>query len=323
MQFRSSISSFEMRSKILSVVVGIVVTLAAAEGVARLLDHRLPAGTQWPSVETDVKYHRLSELPEADVVFLGSSITEAAIDPEAFIAESGAHSAFNSGIPFSSPISNEWWLNEVVLKEVDPELVVIGLTAWSGGSGSSGDRLLKGLKEAPRTPDRGWSALLDQAGLLAEWDARSTEDRTRAFLTELGHQTGYYDRSIDDAEPLDLPFGPLEMPRVEADAVGRMIDRLAEDGVEAVVLIEPGRYPGDSGSIDYDRYIDSVLSHESEWGVPVLDTFHMGWERKWFADLAHFNREGTEEFTSYIAGFIDGLWAEDSGQPVENTADIA
>jgi hypothetical protein len=49
----------------------------------------------------------------------------------------------------------------------------------------------------------------------------------------------------------------------------------------------------------------------------------MGWERKWFADLAHFNREGTEEFTSYIAGFIDGLWAEDSGQPVENTADIA
>jgi hypothetical protein len=312
-----------MRSRILSVALGIAVSVAAAEGVVRILDDRLPTGTEWPSVETDVKYHRLTELPEADVVFLGSSITEAAIDPDAFLAESGLKSAFNSGIPFSSPISNEWWLDEVVLKTVEPELVVIGLTPWSGGSESSGDRLLQGLRAAVRTPDRPWSALLDRAGLLAEWDARSTEDRTRRFLTDLGHQTGYYERSIEDAKPLDLPFGPKVMPKEEVDAVGRMVDRLTKEGIDAVVLIEPGRYPGDDGSVDYDVYIDSVLSHESEWGVPVLDTFHMTWERDWFADLAHFNRRGTEEFTSYIAGIIDGLWAEDSGQPGEIAADIA
>jgi hypothetical protein len=312
-----------MRTKILSVVLGIAVTLVAAEGLVRTLDDRLPTGTQWPTVETDVKFHRLSEVPEADVVFLGSSITEAAIDPSAFVQESSAESAFNSGLPFSTPFSNEWWLKEVVLEIVEPDLVVIGLTPWSGGSGASGDGLLQGLRSAPTNSGRNWSALLEKAGLLSEWDARATEDLTRDFITEFGHQTGYYDRSIDDAAPLDLPLGPSVMPEDEADAVGRMIERLREGGIQAIVLIEPGRYPGDDGSIDYDRYIDSLLSHQAEWGVPVVDTFHMTWDRDWFADLAHFNRRGTEEFTSYISRTIDGLSANRSNQPGENAADIA
>jgi hypothetical protein len=312
-----------MRSRILSAFLGLIVTLAAAEGLVRVIEDRLPAGTQWPSVETDVKFHRLSELSDADVVFLGSSITEAAIDPSAFVQKSRAESAFNSGLPFSTPFSNEWWLSEVVLEVVDPELVVIGLTAWSGGSGASGDGLLQGLRSTPTTADRGWSALVDRAGLLSEWDARAAEDRTSDFITEFGHQTGYYDRSIDDAEPLDLPLGPSLMPEDEADAVGRMIERLRDEGIKAIVMIEPGRYPGDNGGIDYDRYIDSVMSHQSEWDVPVIDTFHMKWERGWFADMAHFNRRGTEEFTSFIAQTIDGLLADGSDQPGENAADIA
>jgi hypothetical protein len=105
--------------------------------------------------------------------------------------------------------------------------------------------------------------------------------------------------------------------------VARMIDTLNERGIEAIVLIEPGRNPGDNGTMDYERYIDSVLSHEDDWGVPVLDTFHQGWDSSLFADLAHFNRQGTDSFTAYVARTITGLQTTEEGKPGDNAADIA
>ncbi len=295
------------RRKLAWVTIGVILTLAMAEGGLRAFGDRLPIRTDWPTVETGVKYELLRELSEADVVFLGSSITEAAVDPTEFVDASGVGSAFNSGIPFSSPFSNEWWLNEVVLENVEPKLVVIGLTAWSGGSGAERDPLLPGLRIALDSGDDAPLALLRQAGVLSEWDRRMADETARAYLTNLGHQTGYYERSIDDATPLDLPTGPREMPEDEAAAVGRMIDTLNKRGIDAIVLIEPGRYPGDHGTIDYQRYIASVLRHETEWGVPVLDTFNQEWDRSLFADLAHFNRLGTDSYTAYMARTITGL----------------
>ena len=137
-----------MRTKVLYVVAGLILTLGVAEASLRILENRLPPSTHWPTVETDVKFDRLRELSEADVIFLGSSITEAGIDPIAFAEESKLDSAFNSGLPFSTPFSNEWWLNHVVLRHVEPKLVVIGLTAWSGGAGADDDLLLSGLESA-------------------------------------------------------------------------------------------------------------------------------------------------------------------------------
>ena len=131
------------RHKLAWVAIGVILTLAIAEGGLRAFGDRLPVRTDWPTVETGVKYELLRQIPDADVVFLGSSITEAAVDPTDFADASGVGSAFNSGIPFSTPFSNEWWLNEVVLENVEPKLVVIGLTAWSGGRGAERDPLLR------------------------------------------------------------------------------------------------------------------------------------------------------------------------------------
>ncbi|MGH8951753.1 MAG: hypothetical protein ACRDX9_10035 [Acidimicrobiia bacterium] len=292
------------------IVLGALLALVAAELGLRVVDEGLPVGTDWPSIETDMKYHQLLGLPEADVVFLGSSITEAAVDPVEFAAISGTGTAFNSGIPFSTPFSNEFWLEQVVLPNVQPDLVIIGLTAWSGGGSRENDPLLLGLQAAMEAEGATSPfALIEYAGVLSEWNSRSANDRVRDFLTDLGHQTAYYERSIHDAAPLDLPFGPIDMPKEEIDAVQRMIDRLAVDDIEAMVYIEPGRYPGDNGTVDYDRYIDSILEHSDDWGVPVIDSFHQDWELSWFADLAHFNRQGTEAFTAYMARNVAKLTA--------------
>jgi hypothetical protein len=313
-----------MKSNVLRVVLGMVLTVGIAEASLRVVDDRLPPSTDWPTVETYVKYERLSELSQADVVFLGSSMTEAGIDPVAFAEASRLDSAFNSGLPFSTPFSNEWWLNEVVLRHVDPKLVVIGLPAWSGGTGLEEDLLLSSLESTSASAGEPPFLLLQHAGLFSEWDTRTAEAMGRALITDLGHQTGYYDRSIDDAPPLDLPLGgPSVMPAGEAEAVGRMIHRLTSSGIEVIVLIEPGRYPGDGGTVDYERYVDSILSHKEEWSVPTVDAFHEDWDRAWFADPAHFNRRGTEEFTEYVARTIDGLMVDQSGQPGPSPADIA
>ena len=306
----------------LGVVVGVILTVGIAEASLRVFDDRLPPRTNWPTVETDFKFQRLNELAEADVVFLGSSITEAAIDPVQLAQQSRVGSAFNSGLPFSTPFSNEWWLDEVVLGRLEPAIVVIGLTAWSGDLGPAHDPLLSAFEGAMAADGESSMALLENAGVLSEWDSRMTDAGARALLTDRGHQTGYYDRSIDDAPALQLPHGSAEMPQGEAETVGRMIDQLNQDGIEAIVLIEPGRYPGDDGTIDYERYIESVVTHEAEWGVTVVDTFHMDWKRDWFADLAHFNRRGTEEFTEFMARTIDGLWVDKSGKPGRSAADI-
>jgi len=308
------------------VAFGVILALAMAEGGLRAFEDRLPVSTDWPTIETGVKYELLRQLPEADVVFLGSSITEAAIDPREFVDASGVGSAFNSGIPFSTPFTNEWWLNEVVLESVEPNLVVIGVTPWSGGQRAEHDPLLAALRLATVSRDDSQdppSALLGQAGLLSEWDRRMADETVKAHLTDLGHQTGYYERSIDDATPFGVPTGPSEMPEEEAHAVDRMVDILSERGIEAIVLIEPGRSPGDDGTMDYEGYIASVLRHEDEWGVPVLDTFNQGWDRSLYADLAHFNRLGTESFTSYVAQTITGLQAAQEGKPGQEPADIA
>jgi hypothetical protein len=313
-----------MRSKVLNVVIGVILTIGTAETTVRVLDNRLPPSTHWPTVETDVKFDRLREMSETDVVFLGSSITEAGIDPVAFAADSKLDSAFNSGLPFSTPFSNEWWLYQVVLRHVEPKLVVIGLTAWSGGASADDDLLLPSLESAITSAGEPPLALLRHAGVLSEWDSRATDARGKALLTDLGHQTGYYDRSIDEATPLDIPFdGQPEMSEDEADAVDRMIGVLTSSGIEVIVLIEPGRFPGDDRGVDYDRYVDSIISHQGQWDVPVVDAFHHPWDRALYADPAHFNRRGTEEFTSYLARTIDGLWLNHLVQPGQNPADIA
>jgi hypothetical protein len=298
-------------SRLSSVVIGVVLALCLAEIGLRLLSHELPSGSDWPTAEMEVKYQQLSANSDIEVVFLGSSMTEAALDPVEFAAASGLGTTYNSALPFSSPFSNEFWLETVVLEMVDPRLVVIGLPSWSGGDSAESDPVLSRMRTAAANADSGTQglALLRHAGVLSEWDARSAGIRLRRLMTDLGHQTAYYDRSIEDSIPLDLPFGPPEMPQQEADAVRRMIDSLSEADIQSLVLIEPGRHPGDDGTVDYDRYIESMLEYSDYWGVPVLDSFHEDWDRSLFADPAHFNSRGTLAFTEYLARSTVGVTA--------------
>jgi hypothetical protein len=301
--------------RIWTIALGALVMVALGETAVGLFEPELPPASIWPTPETQIKQGQMSHIESIDVVFLGSSITEAAVDPAALRETAGTGLVYNAALPFSTPFSNELWLDDVILRRFDPSLVVIGLPAWESAATPDSDPLLAGIQAAlDYQQGHQWTdrfALFRNSGVASEWDQRRARETLAdsGSLTDLGQQTGYLDRHLGDSTPLELPTANTEMSDQEADAIGRMITRLSGLGIASAVMIEPGHYPGSSSEVDEDGYIASVQTHASEWGVPIWDTYHMGWPDSMFADKAHFNRLGTAAFTQRLAGMVGHLKA--------------
>jgi hypothetical protein len=298
---------------IVTVVIGALLMVSLGNAAVGLIERDLPPASIWPTPETQIKHDQLSHLGSIDVVFLGSSITEVAIDPTALREQAGTGLVYNAALPFSTPFSNELWLDDVILPRFTPSLVIIGLPAWSSGETPDSDPVLAGIQAAldyehgHRLADR--FALFRNSGVASEWDQRRAWETLAesGSINDLGQQTGYSDRTLADATPLELPSAGTEMSDQEAQGVARMVSRLESLGIAAIVMIEPGHYPGSSIGVDEDSYVASVKSHSTEWGVQIWDTYHMGWPDSMFADRAHFNRLGTAAFTERLAAMVREL----------------
>ena len=97
------------------ILTGVLVALVTAELLIRVVGPQMPDQSLWPTVETDLKSHQLVDLKtEPTLLLLGSSISEAAVDPVILESLTGLSSIYNSAMPFSSPLSMEIWLEEVV-----------------------------------------------------------------------------------------------------------------------------------------------------------------------------------------------------------------
>jgi hypothetical protein len=275
----------------------------------------MPDPSSWPSVETDLKSQQMADLEAAPtLVLLGSSVTEAAVDPAMLEEITGLSLPYNSALPFSSPLSTEIWLNQVVLPTVAPELIVFGVPIWPSHGESEG-ALGRGIERAASPPTvvdvLGWSALVGKRGVLADWDRLIQREslKSSGFWTELGHQTGYYDQSDGSLEGRFPPFGEPAMSPEQTDALERMILSSQQRGTNVVLLLEPGRFPDGAAEVDTVAYISWLEDRASEWGIEFWDTYSIEWEAAFFADEAHFNRRGTEAFTHYLAGLLNDHFA--------------
>jgi hypothetical protein len=90
-------------------------------------------------------------------------------------------------------------------------------------------------------------------------------------------------------------------------ALTRTVSALTQEGIEVVVMIEPGSYPGQFSDSEVESYLTSIRVFGHEMGIPVWDTYSVGWDSSYHADEAHFNREGTIAFTTYLAGLVSEL----------------
>jgi hypothetical protein len=295
------------------VVSGVVCALFIGELAVRLLEPEMPVRSEWPTAETDIKQKQVSALAEdIDLVLIGSSQTEAAVDPALLISLGAVDSAYNAALPFSSPISDRIWLQDIVLDTVSPSIVIVGIPAWPVHTTETGDPLRAGLSRAISTGSSTWIgtsvALERNKGVLADWDERrSRQNLTESALwTELGHLTGYYQRH---GETLGGRFPPYGEPRMSPDnlaALGETLMLLEAEGITGVLMLEPGHYPADVPETDIATFIDSIRVLAREHDVPLWDTYSVDWDASYFADEAHFNREGTRAFTSLLAEYLRG-----------------
>lgn len=300
-------------SKFWIVASGVLCALLVGEGALRVLEPYIPPPSPWPTVETQVKSAQLVTLShEVDVVLLGSSVTEAAVDPE-LLGVTGKGVAYNSALPFSTPLSNEVWLDEVVLEHVSPSIVIIGVPAWPPHTTIERDPMRIGTQEAliriSNPTASGLLALVRNKGVLANWDERwvgqglSSSD----LWTDLGHMIGYYDGPTRTLSGRFQPFGVPRMSNDNLAAMIRTVKALTQAGTTVVLMIEPGEFPGEVSNADTATYLESIKDLGRDLNVPVWDTYSMGWNPDYYVDEAHFNREGTVAFTTHVAGLLVDL----------------
>jgi hypothetical protein len=123
------------RVSLVAVAVAVVGLLLVTELGVRAVEAWLPVSQAGDAAEVRLKWEQIVALDEADepvdVVFLGSSAMDAAIDPEVWATASlsypAAYNASLLGQPFDSM---RRWADDYVLPRTDPAVVVVGVTPF-------------------------------------------------------------------------------------------------------------------------------------------------------------------------------------------------
>jgi hypothetical protein len=268
----------------------------------------LPDGRQWPTPETEIKNAQLVDLERRglgiDVVFIGSSVTEAGIDPVRFDRLTGLTS-YNAALPFSSPLSNEIWLREYVLPRVNPKAVVVGLGVWPNESTLTDDMLLSGLTALDSdTGIRTGLALFDRRSQLRSWSDTQARARqvTAGAITPQGHQTIYYERTRRTQDSGFIDSETARMSEDNRDALWRTVAMLQDRSIEVIMLIEPIGCPpilGTCARFDLETHPGRELARD--FGLRLIDSASRAWPLEVYADTAHFNETGVEALTTFVS----------------------
>jgi hypothetical protein len=302
-----------MRSLVLKVVIGALSALLLAEAGARVVLEDLPDAREWPTPETEIKNAQLVRLSregvDLDVVFVGSSAVEAGVDPDRLRERTGLL-AYNAALPFSTALSNEFWLRRFVLPLTHPDTVVIGLSVWAHGSPVEDDLLATGLQAVASREGSGMGlAIVDRRRQLRSWsDSAMRLDQLRSgVFTALGHQTAYYDMSIaHDEGPRFVGSETAQMAESDLAALRRTIKMLDDQSIEVVLFLEPVGCPPKVAACSRFSVADHPgLALASEFDLEVIDAASQPWPSGFYADTAHFNRSGTEALTDFVARALD------------------
>lgn len=111
----------------------VLVVLVGAEVGLRAIEDHLPRQTAGDTVEVELKYQQLRDLRAAgepvDVVALGNSTLDAALDPAVFADVSRRFDApFNAALLGAPLDAIRRWASDFVLEESQPDTAVLGLT---------------------------------------------------------------------------------------------------------------------------------------------------------------------------------------------------
>ncbi|MBT8166333.1 MAG: SGNH/GDSL hydrolase family protein [Acidimicrobiia bacterium] len=305
----------------------VVAVLVVTELVARVLSGGLP-NPDWNFAQTDRKVGEMEAMAAAgetaDVVLIGNSSVNAAFVTDDLEARSGLGTFFNAGLDGSSMRQTEDWTLNVVVPLIAPDTVVIGLTSrdLNDASSSNAEVFDKYLNSRGRARFLGEETTGQQVQRAAS--RASALVRISPFLRDPASLVTQYNPDGPDTGEFVLPGEeynprPLDVTRtreralndytlggVELDALTRLIEQLASQDIQVVVVEMPfvaedylDMHP--NGVADYDAYRRVVTDFTSENDLTYVDLTEYPWTTDEFYDFLHVNSTGIAIVNAMVA----------------------
>lgn len=327
--------SGSVRTRVVTFAICTVLALGAGELIAGVLGPRLHDAPLFHSTEADLKVEQMQSRSDVDVVFVGSSVVGVAAEPSVVEAATGA-TVYNASLAAASPPLLSVWLDDVILPELEPSVVVIGLTSYDfyADQGdtfrdafleSRGHRMLTGDESLMDRADR---FMYQRSNL---WRYRSDLRDPYTILEALAGgvvSDDWAEITDDDGHlmPAEVPGGfdkggpDLSAWTIDADATDdlrQMIESATAAGSRVVLVgmpaIDPyiALHPG--GEADFAEYETAIRSVAADADVPLL--FYDDRDLSMFNDRVHMNAAGATAFSERVAedlrrlGVLDGTWA--------------
>lgn len=320
-----------LRSRPIRLLVLVAVMFTVVELVAQVVDRRTGFAYDWGNSVVGQRYDHLTTRtaaatagtePAIDVVFVGSSVTAAAIDPPTVLAEIDAEATgYNAALGGSPMLTIGPWASEIVLPETCPSVLVVGVSVrdWNDNNPSAtsnhdsfqnglGYRRATGQDLSPAERAEGFFS--DRLALVRLRPMlRSPKDLLNAFrwsgfrpLTAAGRDTAY-PGTVGDYRPRDPELSPpahftdFDTGGRQQAAAAELLHAAADDGITTVVIDMPvleqdliDQLPG--GATDLAAYDESIATLIEETGARYVDLSGAVQDRSAFSDEYHTNADG-------------------------------
>jgi len=188
-------------------VVVVLVVVLLLEGYVRLIENQFATQRAGDSAEMILKADRIREISKqdrhVDAVFFGNSMMDTAISPVVFENNSTDYKvAYNASVVGAPLQTRLRWSDEVVLKELDTDLIIVGVHPVD---------------------------LLHTDFLKLNQDAQQADVIFSQVLRETDSSVlGAVDRTLNDTVALVRNRGVLRKPRTVWDATARVVRREAK-----------------------------------------------------------------------------------------------
>ncbi len=307
----------------------------------------LPLARPYYSFDVTRRVHDLEQLVQehgrVDVLFVGSSVVRAAIDPRRFdaaLSKQGqpAITSFNGGLSKMYPVGAKLYLEHVWLERAHPRFVLHGVREAELRSGQKRPTYLDYGRIEPLWRERSVLGRA-QATLLAELQLLQYRGTMNTVLSRMKNGSPWHIRESGE-RPSDVrgfrrEKRPLavnrrhaskrlwkytgKQPRAKRYAISmpalEAMQALCKRAGATYVLVNmpehPERFGKRYGRATFDDYHRRVRAWADAHGVPFLDVTDARLDAfaddRWYSDYHHLSPDGAQHFTDLLAGRFAAL----------------